>query len=172
MANDKDKILETAFKNAKQYEMKNGGCSQCTLAGIFDALGIQNDDIFKAAAGLADGIGLTGNGHCGTLSGAVLAIGHFFGREKKDFSDMMKLLKSNLLSKKLVDQFVEKYGTCRCFDLQTSFFGRFYNLYDPEEMKAGMEAGILDRCSTLAGEVAKMTTEIILEQQEKDNKSS
>jgi C_GCAxxG_C_C family probable redox protein len=142
------------------------------LAGIFDALGVQNDDIFKAAAGLADGIGLTGNGHCGTLSGAVLAIGYFFGREKKDFSDMMKLLKSNLLSKKLIDQFVEKYGSCRCCDLQTSFFGRFYNLYDPEEMKAGMEAGILDRCSTLAGEVAKMATEIILEEQEKNNKSS
>ena len=99
MANNKNEILETAFNKAKKYEMKNGGCSQCTLAGIFDALGVQNDDIFKAASGLADGIGLTGEGHCGTLSGAVLAISYFFGRDKEDFSDMMKLLKSNLLSK-------------------------------------------------------------------------
>jgi len=172
MAQNKNEILDTAFNNAKKYEMKSGGCSQCTLAGIFDALGVQNDDIFKAATGLADGIGLTGDGHCGTLSGAVLAIGYFFGRDKKDFSDMMKLVKANLLSKKLHDRFVEKYGTCRCFDLQTSFFDRFYNLYDPEEMKAAMKVGMLDRCSTLAGEVAQMATEIILEAQEKEmNKS-
>jgi len=164
------KLPELAFNKAKQYEMSSGGCSQCTLAGIFDALGVKNDTIFKAATGLADGVGLTGDGHCGALSGGVLAIGYFFGREKKDFGDMMKLLKGNLLSKKLHDHFVQKYGTCRCTDLQISFFGRFYNLYDPEEMKAAITAGLLDTCSTLVGEVARMATEIILDAQEKDEK--
>lgn len=168
MKKEKNEILDTAFNRAKQYEMKGGGCSQCTLSGIFDALGVQNDDIFKAATGLADGVGLTGDGHCGALSGGVLAIGYFFGRNKEEFSDMMKLVKGNLLSKKLHDRFVKKYGTCRCADLQTSFFGRFYNLYDPDEMKAAMEAGLLETCSTLVGEVAKMTTEIILDAQEKN----
>jgi len=168
MKKEKNEILDTAFNKAKQYEMKSGGCSQCALSGIFDALGVQNDDIFKAATGLADGVGLTGDGHCGALSGGVLTIGYFFGRNKEEFSDMMKLVKGNLLSKKLHDRFVEKYGTCRCADLQTSFFGRFYNLYDPDEMKAAMEAGLLETCSTLVGEVAKMTTEIILDAQEKN----
>jgi len=170
MKKGKIEIMDTAFKKAKQYEMQSGGCSQCTLAGIFDALGVQNDDIFKAATGLADGVGLTGDGHCGALSGGVLAIGYFFGRNKEDFSDMMKLLKANLLSKKLHDRFVEKYGTCRCADMQKSFFGRFYNLYDPEEMMAAMKAGLLETCSTVVGEVASMTTEIILDAQEKDAK--
>jgi len=170
MKKGKIEIMDTAFKKAKQYEMQSGGCSQCTLAGIFDALGVQNDDIFKAATGLADGVGLTGDGHCGALSGGVLAIGYFFGRNKEDFSDMMKLLKANLLSKKLHDRFVEKYGTCRCADMQKSFFGRFYNLYDPEEMMAAMKAGLLETCSTVAGEVASMTTGIILDAQEKDAK--
>ena len=167
MKKDKDEIMDTAFKEAKQYEMKSGGCSQCTLAGIFDALGVRNDDVYKAATCLADGVGITGDGHCGALSGGVLAIGYVFGRTKEDFGDMMKLVKANILSKKLHDRFVKKYGTCRCADLQNSFFGRFYNLYDPDEMKAAMEAGMLDTCSTLVGEVAKMTTEIILEEQEK-----
>jgi len=170
MEKGKIKIMDTAFKKAKQYEMQSGGCSQCTLAGIFDALDVQNDEIFKAATGLADGVGLTGDGHCGALSGGVLAIGYFFGRNKEDFSDMMKLLKANLLSKKLHDRFVEKYGTCRCADLQKSFFGRFYNLYDPEEMIAAMKAGLLETCSTVAGEAASMTTEIILDAQKKDAK--
>ncbi len=170
MKKGKIEIMDTAFKKAKQYEMQSGGCSQCTLAGIFDALYVQNDEIFKAATGLADGVGLTGDGHCGALSGGVLAIGYFFGRNKEDFSDMMKLLKANLLSKKLHDRFVKKYGTCRCADLQKSFFGRFYNLYDPEEMMAAMKAGLLETCSTVAGEVASMTTEIILDAQENDAK--
>lgn len=163
-------ISELAFNKAKQYEMRSGGCSQCSLSGVFDALGVENDDIFKAATGLADGVGLSGDGHCGALSGGVLAIGYFFGRAKEDFGDMMKLVKGNLLSKKLHDRFVEKYGACRCADLQNSFFGRFYNLYDPEEMKAAVKAGMLDTCSTLVGEVARMTTEIILEARAKDAK--
>lgn len=167
MKEKNSEILDLAFNKGKQYEMRSGGCSQCTLAGVFDALGVENDDIFKAATGLADGVGLTGDGHCGALSGGVLAIGYFFGRKKEDFGDMMKLVKGNLLSKKLHGRFVEKYGTCRCADLQTSFFGRFYNLYDPEEMKAAVKAGLLDTCSTLVGEVAKMATEIILEAQAK-----
>ncbi len=168
MEGKKSEILDTAFKRAKQYEMEGGGCPQCTMSGVFDALDVTGDEIYKAATGLADGVGLTGDGHCGALSGGVLAIGHFFGREKKDSGDMRKLVKANMLSKKLHDRFVEKYGTCRCADLQNSFFGRFYNLYDPGEMKEAFEAGMLDTCSTLVGEVAKMTTEIILEAREKD----
>jgi hypothetical protein len=55
--------------------------------------------------------------HCGALSGGVLAIGYFFGRKKKEFGDIMNLVKANLLSKRLHDRFVTKYGTCRCADL-------------------------------------------------------
>ena len=45
--------------------------------------------------------------------------------------------------------------------------GRFYNLFDPDDLSAAMEAGMLERCASLAGEVAGMTTEIILEAQGK-----
>jgi hypothetical protein len=76
---------------------------------------------------------------------------------------MAKLLDSCLLSKKLHDRFLEKYGTCRCADIQNKFFGKFYNLYDPSEFKAAAKAGLLDTCSTVVGEVARMATTIILE---------
>ena len=79
----------------------------------------------------------------------------------------MKLVEANLLAKRLVEQFMGKYGTCRCADLQTSFFGRFFNLLDPNDLQAALEAGMLERCSTLVGEVARMTTGIILEAQAK-----
>lgn len=156
-------ILDRAFECGKNYEVKNGGCPQCTLAAIFDVLGVGNDAVFKAATALADGVGLTGDGHCGALSGGTLAIGYLYGREKKDFTDMMKLVEANLMAKELRDRFVKKYGTVRCYDLQNKFFNRFYNLYDPAELEAAFKGGMLDTCSNVVGEVARMTVDIILE---------
>lgn len=161
-----ENVLKKAFESGKRHEMKSTGCAQSTIAGIFEALGIENDDVFKAATGLADGVGLTGDGHCGALSGGVMAISYLFGREGKDSGDMMKQVPALIMSKKLHDQFMEKYGTCRCADIQTKFVGRFFNLYDPKEMEAAYKAGMMDKCSTLVGEVARMTTKIILGKRE------
>ncbi|GAI53560.1 unnamed protein product [marine sediment metagenome] len=163
-----DEILDKAFKGGKQHELESGNCPQCTIAGVFEALDIQNDDVFRAATGLADGVGLTGDGHCGALSGGTMAISYLFGRKKEDFPKMLKQIKANILSKKLHDQFVEKYGTCRCTDIQTKLVGRFFNMYDPAEVEAAMKAGMMDKCSTLVGEVARMTTKIILEERERE----
>ena len=162
MGRDRQDLLDSAFERGKEYEMKNGGCPQCTLAAIFDVLELENDSVFKAATALADGVGLTGDGHCGALSGGTLAIGYLHGRDKKDFGDTLKLLEANHMAKELRDRFVEKYGTVRCRDLQNRFFGRFYNLYDPEELQAAFEAGMLDTCSDVVGDVARMTVDILL----------
>jgi len=161
-----ENILNKAFESGKRHEMKSTGCSQSAVAGIFEALGIENDDVFKAATGFADGVGLTGDGHCGALAGGVMAISYLFGREGKDSGDMMKQIPALILSKKLHDQFIQKYGTCRCADIQTKLVGRFFNLYDPKEMEAAYKAGMVDKCSTLVGEVARMATRIILEKRE------
>lgn len=168
MVTSADEILNSAFESAKQHELKSGGCPQCTLSGIFEALGIENDDVFRAATGLADGVGLTGDGHCGALSGGTMAISYLFGRKKEDFGNMMKQLRACMLSKKLHDQFIEKYCTCRCADIQTNLVGRFFNLYEPAEMEAALKAGMPDKCSTLVGEVARMATKIILEERERE----
>ncbi len=159
-----EEVLNKAFERAKFYEMNYGGCPQCVLAGVFEALDIQNDHVFKAASGLADGVGLTGNGHCGALSGGTMAISYLFGRERADFPETRKMMKAFILSKKLMDWYVEKYGSCRCADVQTRLFGRFFNLYDPEELKAAAIAGVREKCSTLAGEVARIATKLILEE--------
>ncbi len=161
-----DDILDRVYRVAKQYELRSGGCGQCTIAAIFEVLGIENEGVFKAATGLADGVGLTGDGHCGALSGGAMAIGYFFGRTRDDFPRMQKQLKACFLAKKLHDEFVEKYGTCRCADIQRKTLGRFFNLYDPAEMKAAAQAGMPEKCSSLVGETARMATRIILEERE------
>jgi len=167
MGDREEDILQRAFDRAKAHELASGGCPQCTLAGIFEALGVQDGAVFRAATGLADGVGLTGDGHCGALSGGTLAISYFFGRSLEDFGDIMKQLKACMLAKKLHDEFIEKYGTCRCCDIQKKLVGRFYNLYDPKEMEEAFKSGMPEKCSTLVGETARMAARIILDEQKK-----
>jgi len=166
MTQNIDEATDRAFEIARAHESQSGVCSQCSIAGIFEALGVENDDIIKAATALADGVGLTGDGHCGALSGGTIAIGHFFGRERKDFGQLPSDFRPFILAKKLHDQFVEKHGTCRCADVQKRLMGRFYNLYDPADLEAAVNDRMLDTCANVVGEVARMATKIILEAQE------
>lgn len=165
---EKEEIASKASKLAEEFEKKCTGCAQTTIAGIFEALGIKNDDVFKAASGLADGLGLTGNGTCGALMGGAMAISYLFGRERKDFEDMLKPMKSYLLARKLHDQFVEKYGTCRCSELQKSLMGRTFNLLDRKEFNEAIEFGMVNYCSKVVGTAAGMATIIILDEWEKE----
>jgi len=168
--NRKEEIAGKASKLAEEFERKCTGCAQTTIAGIFEALGIENDDVFKAASGLADGLGLTGDGTCGALVGGAMVISYLFGRERKDFEDMLKPMKSYLLVKKLHDQFVEKYGTCRCSELQKTLMGRTFNLLDRKEFKEAIEFGMMNYCSKVVGTAARLATMIILDEQEKSDK--
>ena len=161
-------MLDKAFTLAKKYEMENGNCAQCVFSAVTEALGVENNEVFRAATGFADGIGLTGDGHCGALSGGVMAISCLFGRKRDEFARRGKMMKALLLSRQLQTIFMEKYGVCRCHDLQVKFYGKFFNLLEPGEMEAAVKAGVMETCSTLAGEVAVMTLEMIFEQQDKD----
>jgi C_GCAxxG_C_C family probable redox protein len=163
-----EEIANRAFELAEEYEKECTGCAQTTIAGIFDALDIENDDVFKAASGLADGLGLSGDGACGALVGGAMVISYLFGRERVDFKDVFKPLKSYLLAKKLHDQFVKKYGSCRCYNLQESLMGRTFNLLDRTGFEEAMEFGMVKYCSKVVGTTAKLTTQIILEEWRKE----
>lgn len=167
MDKERNDMMDEVFRRAKQHELKSGGCAQCTIAGIFETLGVKEEGVFKAATGLADGVGLTGDGHCGALSGGAMAIGYFFGRSLDDFDDMRKQVRACMLAKKLHDEFIVKYGACRCADIQTKSFGQFFNLYDPKEMEEAAKAGMPDKCSTLVGETARMALTIILDERQR-----
>jgi hypothetical protein len=72
-------------------------------------------------------------------------------------------MKSYGLVKKLHDIYLEKYGTCRCQDVQKSKMGRSYNLWNANELKDAMTSGMMEHCSDLVGSIARMTTELILD---------
>lgn len=165
MEESKDSILNKAFELGKKYEAECTGCAQCAVAAIFEALDIWDESVFKAASGLADGLGLTRDGSCGALSGASMVISYLFGREHKDFKNVIKPFKSYELVKKLHSQFIEKYSSCRCENLQISFTGRTFNFWEPDDIGAAMApGGLFDYCPDLVGNVAKFATKIILDE--------
>ncbi len=161
MAN-REELAKKAFELGQKYEKKYTGCAQTVIAAIFDTLDIWNEDVFKAASGLADGLGLTGDGTCGALVGASMALSYLFGRDRKHFRDIMYPMKSYSLVKKLHDKYVEEYGTCRCYDVQKSIMGRTYNLWDQKEMMDAFQSGMMEHCSKIVGMTAKFTIELIL----------
>ena len=167
-----EEMLEEVFRRAKAYELRGGNCAQCSLSAIFEVLGVEDDNVVRAATGFADGVGLSGDGHCGAISGSTMAISYFFGRKKEDLARMGKQLRALLLAKELHKQFVEEFSTCRCYDIQVKKYGRFFNLYNMEDMKAAVEAGMPEGCSTLVGQTARMALKIILDEQAKKDKKT
>lgn len=166
-----EELLQEAYDKGREYEKECTGCAQTVIAGIFDTLDIRNEDVFKAASGLADGIGLTGNGTCGALTGGAMVLSYLYGRDYDNFSDMYAAMDSYMLAKKLHDRFVEKYGSPRCFDIQEDIFGRTFDLYDSEELEEAFNEGMDEECSKLVGNTARLTVEIILEEESETEKS-
>jgi C_GCAxxG_C_C family probable redox protein len=162
---DPQAIAERAGELAAEYERTCTGCAQSAVAGLLDALEIESEDVFKAASGLADGIGLTGDGSCGSLTGCAMVIGLIFGRDRKDHGDMMKPMRSYLLCKELHDQVVQDFGSCRCHDIQRRIMGRTFNLLDPKDLEAAMKQGMLDHCARVVGRTTRRAAELILREQ-------
>lgn len=167
---NREEMLEEVYKKAKACELKGGNCAQCSIAAIFDVLDVEDENVIRAATGLADGVGLTGDGHCGALSGGTIAISYFFGRKKEDLAKMGKQIRALLLAKKFHEQFVAEFSTCRCHDIQIKQFGRFFNLYDMDDLKEAVKIGMAEQCSTLVGKATRMALEIILDEQAKKEK--
>ena len=163
MSDQIEATCEKAFQLAKQYEQECTGCAQSTLAGLMEALGIWSEEAFKAASGLADGLGLTTRGTCGALSGGAMAIGLRFGRARRDFNDPLAAMASYDLVKMLVEQFEERFGGLVCGDIQTGLVGRAFDLRDPEDLAQAMEAGMVEHCSNVTGTTARLAARIILE---------
>lgn len=151
-----------AFALGVEYEKRCTGCAQSTVAAVLDVLDVESEDTFRAASGMADGIGLSGDGSCGVLIGGAMVIGLLFGRERKDFADPMKPMKSYLLARELHGDFLARYGSCRCHDIQKKLMGRTYNLMDPVDLDAAVSGGMIDHCSRVVGEGARKTVELVM----------
>ena len=161
-----DTRIEKAYQLARDYEKTYTGCSQSVVAALHDAFDIRNDDIFKAATGLAAGGGAATDGCCGAYTGAIMVVSSLWGRDRDNFGDIEVGLRGNFaLIMKLRDRFIREYGTIICRDIQTKIFGRSFYLTDMEEFEKFEKAGAHEtHCPEVVGKAARWTAELIIEE--------
>jgi len=169
----KQELIEEAYQKGFEKESTFHGCAPCTFWAIAETLGLDesSEAIYKASTGLSGGVGLSILGQCGALSAGALAIGARFGRDFQGREDLeayqARMARSNDLCQKLVDRFQEVYGTIICPDIQRKLFGRTFDLHDAKEREEFAAAGAYTEvCSSVVGTGAKLTVEIILEEEE------
>jgi len=157
-------IAEKAYNLGREYEKTCKGCSQCVLAALQDAFDMRNDDVFKAATGLAAGGGGSTDGNCGAYSGGIMFLSMLTGRERDDFKDASGKVFTNFqLVNKLRDRFIQEYGSVICRNIQTKIFGRPYYLNDPDDFEKFEKAGAHDvHCPEVVGKAARWTANLII----------
>lgn len=155
--------LENIYQRAFQYEAKLGSCPQCVLAALKEILSIGNESIFQASQGLTGGTALSTQGTCGALAGGMIAISSLLGRTYQEFTEGQKKRLVYKYTKRLYDRFTKEYGSPLCCDIQKKLFGRSYVLLDKQQYEEFEKAGAhIDKCTSVAGNAAKWTAEIIL----------
>jgi C_GCAxxG_C_C family probable redox protein len=165
-AERKKELLEKAYHLGFEYEKTYKGCSQCAIAAIQDTLGIKEDNVFKAATGLAAGGGLTGIGVCGGYVGGVMMISLLYGRERSNFEDPeRKRFKSFELARRFGQLYTGELGSIICRDIQTHKFGRPYYIADPQDFEKFEEAGgHVDKCTDVVGTASRLAVQFILDE--------
>jgi C_GCAxxG_C_C family probable redox protein len=162
---NKEKILDEIYKKAYRYEAELGSCPQCVLASLYETLNIGDPKTIKAVDSLAGGTSLSAEGTCGALIGGLVAISSLVGREYKDFKEGKKKRLVFKYSKILYDRFIKEYGSPLCKGVHKKIFGRTFDLLDKNDYIAFEKAGgHIDKCTSVSGNVAKWTAEIILDE--------
>lgn len=163
---EKPPIIEIAQKAhdlGYLYESKYGACSQCAILAIMDAFGKRNADVFKAAFGFAGGVGNLSK-MCGALAAGAMMISLEHGRDLDNLSTQMEEEKHECLQmvRDLHNRYVEEYESIECANVHMKLFGRIFNQRDEEEFQEFLRlGGHDDKCTSVVGNVAKWTVEIL-----------
>ncbi len=152
-------VAQQAYDKAANYELKYGCCPQCVLATVQETLGLVDDQTIKASHGLSGGGGLLGEGICGALSGALLALGAKYGRDRDRF-DAGRYINNFKKAREFTERFRQEFGGVTCKELQQQFTGRTYDLWRPDQYKAfDKERG--SKCAHATGTVTKWLVEML-----------
>lgn len=162
---DKDAFLNKAYERGFEFEKQYHGCAQCAVGALYEIFPeLRNDDIFRAAGGLGGGVGLTCKGHCGALTGGVMVLSQLYGRELSEIADPeRKRAVAFELGERMVQKFLDTYGTIICREIHEKVMARPFNLVDPVDKQAFEEAGgHITACPSVVGNGVRWAAEVIL----------
>jgi len=161
-----EEILNRAYSVGFEFEKKYHGCAQCTIGALYEIFPeLKNEDVFRAASGLGAGVGLTGEGHCGGLSGAVMVLSQICGRKLTEIDDPEKKRYTAFrFGQEMVLRFLEHYGTVTCQGIHMKLMGRSFDLWDPKDKAAFEETGAHNRiCPSVIGNAVLWATQLLLQ---------
>jgi C_GCAxxG_C_C family probable redox protein len=161
-------LVKEALDRACECEFTYHGCSQCIILALQEVFSMRDNNLFKAASGLAGGIGQM-HDTCGALLGASLMLGLRFGRRRDEIGDTEKLMSSLLPVGKLYKWFEKEYGSVKCRDIRARTLGAYYDTKIPWQAELALEAGLYKVCSELVGKVAAKTAEMFCDAAEDED---
>ena len=154
---------QNAYQLGYEYEGKYGACSQCTLLAIMDALDKRDSKVFQASFGFAGGIANLSK-TCGALSAGIMAISMENGRELNNLTTQSEddRRKCMQMVRDLHSRFIQEYGDIQCSSVHQKIFGRTFDQWDENEFQEFLRlGGHIDKCTSVVGNVARWTVEII-----------
>ncbi|MCR4442324.1 MAG: C-GCAxxG-C-C family protein [Peptococcaceae bacterium] len=167
------KLYDRGFEAEKIYF----NCGQCVLVPFVEYLGF-DEVLFKAGSGMAAGIGQMGDA-CGAYTGGALLLGVLFGRSYRDLEGDIETGKAKFrnacrLVREFREKFVNEYKGINCREVQTTIFGRSYNLLDMDKDFPAFEAagGHTTKCTDVIGKTTRMIAEVMLKELEKQHNAN
>ena len=173
MSEDLEKANAKAYELGFEYEKKFHGCAQCTIGALYEVFPeLRNEDVFRSASGLGGGVGLTGKGHCGALSGGVMVLGQICGRELDNIRDPeRKRALAFHMGEKLANKFLQEFDSILCWEIQKKIMGRSFQLLNPEDKETFEKmGGHLTTCPMVVGKGALWAAELIMEQMKREGR--
>ncbi|HSV31953.1 MAG TPA: C-GCAxxG-C-C family protein [Atribacteraceae bacterium] len=138
--------------DAAYYHDQGFNCCEAVLSGMCDYLGIQADIVPRIATGFGGGLGHTGN-ICGAVTGAVMALGLKYGRNRSEEKEIRNSLCH--LVEQFLDRVKQKIGGIQCFEL----IG--VRLNTEEGMAVYREQHLRRRCHDIIEQVEAIAREFI-----------
>jgi C_GCAxxG_C_C family probable redox protein len=160
----KSDIAKMGFVRGFEFEKNYHGCAQCVIGAIYEIYPeLKNPDVFRSACGFAAGTGLSSDGQCGALSGAVMVLSQLYGRELDEMNDPeKKRFVSYRLSEKMVQRYLKEYGSVICGEIQRKLMGRSFYLFDPLQWdEFEQSGGHIEKCPSVVGNATQWTIEIL-----------
>ncbi len=141
---------EQATKRCRELFRSGFYCAESVLMAIAESRGIQSDLIPRIATGFCSGMARTG-GQCGAVSGAMMAISLFTGRQ----SPAESVDGNYALVHDLMRQFAQRYGSTNCQALLGC------DLDTAEGQQVFMANRLIERCYDYAEGATRMTVSLL-----------
>lgn len=158
----KKEILKELDEKVVTYMPKYRSCALASFAALNDQFNLKADPATLNALMPFTG-GISGKGEtCGAVSGAILALGFFFGpfdQKGKEKFPPVSWKNGGIF----MDKFKKEYSSTRCREVQIKLYGRYFDPTKPEDLKLSMEMSKkTPNCTDVAKKAVFIAAEIIL----------